>query len=207
MSSLTSELIQDRVNLLEPSYQSFIRGGEVSKIAEAFSSFHEFDEETATLFENGVFLYFIFFLDETGFINYLISDCLLNRDDATLLALAVRQALPDNLKPAFDVTQKILAENYAKADAEAIQNQENNTDFYTKKDESRYESNITSDDFNPNQTNQTEDFSDFSEENTNLEEAESLNNETLPTENINQGNESEEQIYTSSQDDILNQTR
>ena len=117
MSTLTSELIKDRINDLEPSYREFIVNGSLAEIAQNFITAQNFDEDTGIIFENGLVLFMIFFLSQETFTNYLISDCLLERHDATLLAEAVKLALPSEIRNAFEVTQKAIDDEEARAAA------------------------------------------------------------------------------------------
>lgn len=176
-----AELIQERVNNLEENYRNFIQSGEVSKISEAFSTFHNFDEETAVFFENGVFLYLIFFMTEESFINYLISDCLLNRNDATLLTIAVKKSLPGYIQASFEATQEALLKS-----AKTI------ADNSSEKPKATLEFPIIT----------KKEPEDFSEEIAALEELSQKNN--LSRKESNLGETEQEQTYISSQDDILN---
>jgi len=176
--SLTTELIADRINILEANYQAFIKSGEVRRMAEAFSSFHDFDEETAIYFENGLLFYLIFFLDDERFTNYLISDCFLNRDDAVLLVIAIKQALPDYIKEALAVTQKALTES--------------TNETYNQNEDGDIE-------------NKTEEL-DNNDHNSSLENRPRATIEFPDNSQTNNFSDNEE-IYQSSQDEILNRSQ
>ena len=105
---MPNEIIKERISILAPSYKSFILGDIPQQITTALAKAHDFDEDEYIVFENGFAMFLLFFIDKAGLINYLISDCRLNRHDAEMLAEALILALPPEIKVMHESTSQLI---------------------------------------------------------------------------------------------------
>ena len=117
---MPNEIIKERLNILEPSYRAFVLSSTPSQITEALSKVHRFDEDRYIVFENGFMMFLLFFIDKTGLINYLVSDCKLDHQDAKLLAAALILALPPEIRFKHEATSQLIFNGAAEVDQNDI---------------------------------------------------------------------------------------
>ena len=117
---MPNEILKERINILEPSYRAFVLSQTPSQIAEALAKAHSFDEDIYIVFENGFAMFLLFFIDKAGLINYLISDCRLNRHDAEMLAEALILALPSEIRLKHEATSQLIFNGAAEVDQNDI---------------------------------------------------------------------------------------
>ncbi len=95
---MPNSIINQRARELPPIYRDYILSGEVSAIANEFSQAHNLSEASATALENGIFLFMLFFLSKSSFINFLKENCDLTEHDAGVLVEAILLSLPINIR-------------------------------------------------------------------------------------------------------------
>lgn len=109
---MTSSIIKERLDLLETNYRNYLVSGEVSKIAQDFATKHRFDEDRTIVFENGITLLLMFFVDKKDFVNYLVHECGINSIyDAEVLTEAILLSLPNNIRSSYDTTRTQIFEH------------------------------------------------------------------------------------------------
>lgn len=140
---MLNPLITDRINNLEPDYKSFVLSSLLTEIIQDLSAIHNFDEDTAIVFENGLAMYLLFFFDDNTFVNYLISDCNLKKQEAELLLSGIKLALPTEINTALENTQKIFFEDQTKILDEIAETESIIKTFDSNQDQNANDSNKT----------------------------------------------------------------
>ena len=109
---MTSSIIKERLDLLETNYRNYLVSGEVSKIAQDFATEHQFNEDKSIVFENGIVMLLMFFIDKKDFVDYLVNECGINSiHDAEILTEAILLSLPKNTRSSYDATRIQIFEN------------------------------------------------------------------------------------------------
>lgn len=117
---MPNEILKERINILEPSYRAFVLSQTPSQITSALAKVHHFDEDRYIVFENGFAMFLLFFIDKAGLINYLVSDCKLDHQDAELLAEALILALPPEIRVKQEATSQLIFNKGAEIDQNDI---------------------------------------------------------------------------------------
>jgi len=105
---MTNELIKDRINSLETNYKNFVISTTPTEIVNDFANIHKFDEEKTIVLENGFALYLLFFFDENDFVNFIVSECGLRKDEAETLLSGLELSLPEDILQAIRATQQVI---------------------------------------------------------------------------------------------------
>lgn len=71
----TQEIIKARLSLLSPEYKEFLFGVYPGMTAQTFGEGLGLDEDGILVFENGLSLYLLAFIDEAGFAEFLAREC------------------------------------------------------------------------------------------------------------------------------------
>jgi len=94
---MQNSLITQRVQELESSYQDYILSGEIKNIAGEFSQAHDLDTDESIALENGLILFFLFFIDKESLVNFIVKNCNIEPESASILVDAVTMVIPVNI--------------------------------------------------------------------------------------------------------------
>ncbi len=114
---MTNKIIKERIDLLELNYRTYLLSNDLSNMAQDFATKHKFDEDTAIVFENGIAMMLMFFIDKQDFVDYLVTECKINNKyDASVLAEAIILSLPENIRSSYETTRNQIFETTTKVE-------------------------------------------------------------------------------------------
>lgn len=90
-------IIKERLSLLTPDYQEFIFGGYPEMTANVFAETLNLDQDGLIVFENGIVLFLLFFIDADGLARFLVTDCHVEPHLADEVTSSILKGLPANL--------------------------------------------------------------------------------------------------------------
>ncbi len=108
---MTKNIILERFALLAPEYQEVISGGYPQITAQFFGQMLNLNEVQTTIFENGIALYLLLFLDKAGLTHFLITECKIEPNQAEATVLSILEELPPGLVIAQENTHQELNKN------------------------------------------------------------------------------------------------
>jgi hypothetical protein len=103
----TPELKQ-RLNQLPDTYRSYVLSDLPRVISDTFAEANGFDELKAVTLESGFALYLLFFLDKTGFADFIVTECGLDAKTAAVLVAGMHQALRDDARSFHEETAALV---------------------------------------------------------------------------------------------------
>jgi hypothetical protein len=95
---MPNEIIIERFRILIPEYREYLLSAAPSLIASTFSEPHNLSPEKTISLENGFAMYLLFFINFDGLVNYILEECDLTINEATLLAHGMNNALPEEAR-------------------------------------------------------------------------------------------------------------
>lgn len=101
---MVDPIIQNRIQTLSPIYKDFVLSDFAENAANVFGVRFDFGEDNIIILENGIAMYLLFFMNKNELIEYVKTDCNLQKDDAVLLIEAILNELPDSMIKGIEET-------------------------------------------------------------------------------------------------------
>jgi hypothetical protein len=98
--------LQQRLEKLPETYQAYILSDLPRVITDTFNEYHKLDGGKKLALENGFALYLLFFLTLDDFIEFIVAECGINKEEVKVLVSAMHTALP---KEIMDIHDQISA--------------------------------------------------------------------------------------------------
>jgi len=105
---MPNEIINQRIEELEPTYRDYILSDEINDIAAEFSEAHGLDEDQATSLETGIFLFLLFFINKDSFTGFIVENCNLEDESAGILTEAILMIIPANIREMHQKTTELV---------------------------------------------------------------------------------------------------
>lgn len=92
----------------DPGYREFIESGETAIIASLLAETHQLDDRAVLALENAIDLYLLLLLNHAELTQFIVNQCGLSPEDATILVSAIDLAIPNDIRIARAITEQSL---------------------------------------------------------------------------------------------------
>ena len=94
---MPDDLIQNRIQDLNPFYRSFVESDFSEEAAKSFAQTHTFNERQTEILENAVLLYLLFFANQKETVEFISTNCGLTLNEAETLFYGLLTTLPPDI--------------------------------------------------------------------------------------------------------------
>ncbi len=107
--------IKNRFEALDKVYIEFIGSDSITELAPTFGKSLGFDSYKINILSNGIFLYLMFFIKFDKFVDFIASECGLEKSEASSLANGILLCLPEDF---YRFQENMVTEFYNKETAD-----------------------------------------------------------------------------------------
>lgn len=105
---MTPDLIKSRNDILSSDYKDFVYSDFTDVTVAIFGDYLKLDEEKRVIFENGLMLFLLLFLNKFEFIEFIIRECSLSIEKAISAVTAISEGLPVEMTTAMNAAKALL---------------------------------------------------------------------------------------------------
>lgn len=124
---MDEKMIQDQINKLSSDYKAFVESDITEMTARIFGQKLGLEGKQIEVFENGLMLYLLFFLNKQQFAGFLTTECNIPARDANLTVAAIHSGLPKAVADGLDEFEVLVREQRKLPGDEAVETEMQNT--------------------------------------------------------------------------------